>query len=52
MIQAAKDIIPDVLMKAEYCMMRRWSKKAHEAYDENGRLIPYEDAKKDNEAKN
>lgn len=44
MLQAAKDIIPDMLMKAEACIMRRWSKGAYEAYDKDGRMIPFEDA--------
>jgi hypothetical protein len=53
MLQAAKDIIPGMLMKAEACMMRRWSKGAYDAYDKDGRMIPYEDAEKndDNDAK-
>lgn len=44
MLQAAKEIIPEMLMKAEPAIMRRWSKDAEPAFDENGKLIPFEDA--------
>ena len=47
MLQAAHDIIPEMLMKAEPAMMRRWSKDAEPVFDENGKLIPFEDAKKE-----
>ena len=45
MVQAGKDIIPHMIMQAEPCLMRRWSKAAEPAFDENGKLIPFEDAK-------
>jgi hypothetical protein len=45
MVQAGKDIIPHMIMQAEPCLMRRWSKGAEPAFDQNGKLIPYEDAK-------
>lgn len=44
MLQAAHEIIPEMLMKAEPAIMRRWSKDAEPAFDANGRLIPFEDA--------
>ena len=47
MLQAAHDIIPEMLMKAEPAMMRRWSKDAEPVFDKNGKLIPFEDAKKE-----
>lgn len=47
MLQAAHDIIPDMRMKAEPAMMRRWSKDAEPAFDKNGKLIPFEDAQDD-----
>lgn len=43
MVEAAKDIMPNMFIKAEACMMRRWSKKAYEVRDEAGRMIPFED---------
>lgn len=46
MLKAGKDILPDMLMSAEYALMRRWSKKAKAAYNDKGILIPFEDAKK------
>lgn len=34
---------PDVLIKTEGVMSRRWRKKAKAVYDHNGRLVPWED---------
>lgn len=48
MLQAAHDIIPDMRMKAEPAMMRRWSKDAEPAFDKNGKLIPFEDVEHEN----
>lgn len=48
MVQAGKDIIPHMIMQAEPCLMRRWSKAAEPAFDENGKLIPWDDVPKEN----
>ena len=44
MLQAGRDILPDMRMTAEPCLMRRWSKAAEPAFDAEGKLIPWEDA--------
>lgn len=44
MVQAGRDILPFMKMVAEPCLMRRWSKDAEPAFDDNGKLIPWEDA--------
>jgi DNA polymerase I-like protein with 3'-5' exonuclease and polymerase domains len=35
-------IFPDMIVKAEPAIMRRWDKRAEPVFDENGRLIPWE----------
>lgn len=45
MLEAMAVYTPDVPVEASPCIMRRWRKDAEPAYDANGRLIPYEDAK-------
>ena len=44
MVEAMRNVCPDVDIRTEYAVMRRWSKHAKAAYDPQGRLIPYEDA--------
>lgn len=41
MVKGASLFLPDVPPKASPLLMRRWSKKAKELRDENGRLIPW-----------
>mgnify|MGYP003288261830 CR=1 FL=1 len=43
MLQAGKDILPNMRMTAEPCLMRRWSKGAEPTFDNNGKLIPWDD---------
>lgn len=42
MIEGASQFIPAYTLKAEPLLCRRWSKKAKEVRDSNGRLIPWE----------
>lgn len=42
MLQAGKEIVPNVKMAAEFGLMRRWSKAAEAEYVD-GRLVPYDD---------
>ena len=35
---------PDVEIRAEYAVMRRWNKHAQATYDKEDRLVPCEDA--------
>lgn len=46
MLQAGKDILPDMRMTAEPCLMRKWSKGAEPAFDDTGKLIPWDDVQK------
>lgn len=46
MLQAGKDILPFMTMAADPCLMRHWSKDAEAVFDENGKLIPWEDRPK------
>ncbi len=43
MLQAAQPWVPDVPMRAEPALMRRWSKAASDPVFLDGRLVPYED---------
>lgn len=43
MVDEAQKWIPDIPVQAEPALMRRWSKKAEPVYDDNGKLIPWED---------
>lgn len=43
MEEAMRAYVPDVFIKAEPALMRNYSKSAKDAYDANGRLIPWED---------
>lgn len=43
MVDAMRRVCPDVKIRAEYAVMRRWSKGASATYTADGRLIPYED---------
>jgi hypothetical protein len=44
MVEAMRQVCPDVEIRTECVVMRRWSKHAQATYDPQGRLIPYEDA--------
>ncbi|MFA7158876.1 MAG: DNA polymerase, partial [Kiritimatiellia bacterium] len=43
MISAMKRVCPDVTIRTEYAVMRRWCKDAKATYDSAGHLVPYED---------
>ena len=43
MVRAMRLVCPDVTIRTEYAVMRRWRKNAQAALDPQGRLIPYED---------
>ncbi len=45
MVEAFKRYTPDVVCEAEPALMRRWYKAASEAFDANGKLIPWEPKK-------
>ena len=42
---AALDLMPDVPMKMDPILCRRWSKNAKGVRDDSGRLVPWEDAR-------
>jgi hypothetical protein len=42
MVEQMKTCVPDVKVKAEPALMRRWYKGAEAVYDANGRLVPWE----------
>lgn len=42
MERSMAEVIRDVRVRAEPCLMRRWYKAAEPVFDENGRLIPWE----------
>ena len=42
MVDAMRIITPDVAVKAEPCLMRRWNKRAEPVFNNDGRLIPWE----------
>lgn len=44
MIGAMRHVCPDVAIRTEYTVMSRWRKGAKATYDEQGRLVPYEDS--------
>ena len=44
MIEAMRRVCPDVAIRTEYAVMRRWRKDAKAVYDGEGRLIPYDDS--------
>lgn len=46
MVQAANELMPGIYITAEPAVMYRWSKNAEPAFDENGKLIPWELAQK------
>ena len=46
MEEGMRRYLPDIPVKAGPSLMRRWSKKAKATYGPDGRLIPWEDAKK------
>lgn len=43
MIESMRKVCPDVAIRTEYAVMRRWRKDAKAVYDENGRLMPFEE---------
>jgi hypothetical protein len=42
MVEGGKCVVPDVELKAEAALMRRWDKAAEPVFGNNGRLIPWE----------
>ena len=48
MVESMRLVCPDVAIRTEYAVMRRWSKDAKAVYDKDGRLLPYEDAAPNN----
>ena len=42
MVEKMREVVPDVKVKAEPALMRRWYKNAKAVYDGEGRLIPWE----------
>jgi DNA polymerase I-like protein with 3'-5' exonuclease and polymerase domains len=42
MVSKMREYVPDVKVKAEPALMKRWSKSAEARYDENNRLIPWD----------
>lgn len=44
MVEAANEIMPGMLIKAEPALMRRWTKNAEPVFDREGKLIAWEDA--------
>ena len=44
MVEAMREVCPDVDIRTEYAVMRRWSKHAQATCDPQGRLVPCEDA--------
>lgn len=42
MVEAMREFTPDVKVKVEPALMRYWYKEAEPAFDEKGRLIPWE----------
>ena len=43
MVEVYQRYTPDVKITADAHIMRRWSKSAEGAWDERGKLIPWED---------
>ena len=46
MVEEMKEYLPDIPVKADAHLMRRWYKSAEPVYDEAGLLIPWEPEKK------
>jgi DNA polymerase-1 len=44
MVEAGRHIVPNVTIKVEPALSRRWLKAAEPAYDASGKLIPWEDS--------
>jgi DNA polymerase-1 len=44
MVETMRSYVPDVKVKAEPCLMRRWEKAAEPMFDKKGRLVPWEAA--------
>ena len=44
MVEAMREVCPDVEIRTECAVMRRWNKHAQATCDEEGRLVPCEDA--------
>jgi hypothetical protein len=42
MVTAANDLLPDVPVRCEPALCKRWSKEVEAVYDEHGRLQPYD----------
>lgn len=43
MIEGMREVAPDVRIEVEYAAARRWSKKAKANFDDNGRLLVWEE---------
>ena len=41
MIEAMREVVPDVRIDVEYAAMDRWHKKAKAVHDDEGRLVPF-----------
>lgn len=46
MILGMREIVPDVLVKTEYALCRRWYKGAKPLFDATGRMVPWEPRKR------
>lgn len=46
MVSCMKKVIPDVAVRTEACLMRRWAKGAKPKFDQDGRLIVWEPKQK------
>jgi len=44
MVEKMKEVVPDVVVRAEPALMRRWTKDSKTVYNAEGKLIPWEDA--------
>lgn len=46
MVEKMREVVPDVKVKAEPALMRRWYKGAEATFDSSGRLVPWEPERK------
>ncbi|MFG0316852.1 MAG: hypothetical protein ACF8XB_06240 [Planctomycetota bacterium JB042] len=49
MVGSMRQILPDVRIEAEPCLMRRWSKSATPVFDPSGKLVVWEEPAKEKE---
>lgn len=45
MVESMRQVTPDIAVRAEPVLMRRWDKGAKQVFDKNGRLVPWEATK-------